>query len=104
MACPVTKSLDRALDKAWILLAKQGHLLLNRPSYEDTTGASADLGEGLLACLTGIVIQGVKVTKGISLISIEVSNRVVHAHSLFFVSAGDYAEPDLWVVLGPLLD
>ena len=29
---------------------------------------------------------------------------MVHTHSLFYVLAGDYAEPDLWGVLGPLPD
>ena len=30
--------------------------------------------------------------------------KVIHAHILFCVSAGDYAKPDLWGVLGPLPD
>ena len=30
--------------------------------------------------------------------------KVIHTHSLFSVSAGDYTKPDLWGVLGPLLD
>ena len=30
--------------------------------------------------------------------------KFIHAHSLFCVSAGEYAKPDLWGVLGPLPD
>ena len=29
---------------------------------------------------------------------------MAHTHILFCISAGDYAEPDLWGVLGPLPD
>ena len=95
VACPVPKALARALNKAWTLPAERGHLILNCPSEGDPTGASADLGEGLPAYLTGLMSQGVNCTEGISLLGIEESGRVAHAHSLFCVSAGNYAEPDL---------
>ena len=47
---------------------------------------------------------GEKGTESISLLGIKESGEVVHTHSLFYVSAGDYAKPDLWGVLGPLPD
>ena len=77
---------------------------MNFLSEGDPTGASANSGKGLLAYLTGLVSWGAKGTKGISLIGVEESGRVAHSHSLFYVSVGDYTEPDLWVVLGLLLD
>ena len=89
MARPMPKSLDGALDKAWMLPAERGRILLNRPSEEDTTGASVDMGEGLIIYLTGIVSHGTKDVKRISLIGIEESGRVMHSHSLFCMSVGD---------------
>ena len=92
---PMPKFLARAFNKAWNLPAERGRLLLNFLSEGDPTGASADSGKGLLAYLTGLVSRGGKVTKEISFLGIEGSGIVAHSHSLFCVSAGDYAEPDL---------
>ena len=55
------------------------------------TRASADTGKGFLVYLTGIVSWGGKANKAISLLGVEESGQVAHAHSLFCVSAGDYA-------------
>ena len=62
------------------------------------------MGEGLLAYLTGLVSRGGKGTKGIYLLGIKESGQVDYAHILLCVSAEDQSEPDLWGVLGPLLD
>ena len=48
--------------------------------------------------------RGAKDTEGISLLGIKDYGLVAHTHSLFCVSAGDYAKTDLWGVLGPLPD
>ena len=104
VACPVPKALARALYKAWKFTTERGRLLFNRLYENKPSRPSADSGESLLAYLTGLVSQGEKVTKGISILGIEKSGQVAHAHSLFCVSAGDYAEPDLWGVLGMLPD
>ena len=101
---PVPKDLSRSPNRAWNLMPKQGCLLLNLPSEGDPTGASANSDDVLLAYLTGIVSWGSKGTEGISLLGVEESRQVVHAHSLFCVSARDYAEPELWGFLGPLPD
>ena len=29
---------------------------------------------------------------------------MIHVHIIFYVSAGDYSKPDLWEMLGPLLE
>ena len=81
-----------------MLLAEQVPLLLNRPSEGDPIGASADSGDVLLAYLADLVSREAKGTKGISLLGLEESRRVAHAHSTFWVSTGDYAEPGLWSV------
>ena len=104
MARPVPKALSGALDRARTLQPERGCLLLNLPSEGDPIGASTNLSKGLLAYLTGLVSRGAKGTEGISLLGIEESGRVAHVHSLFCVSAEDYAEPDLWGVLGPFTD
>ena len=77
---------------------------MNRLSEGYPTGASVNSSKGLLTYLTGIVSRGEKGTKGISLLGVKESGKVAHAHSLFCISAGDYAEPDLWGVLVPLPD
>ena len=100
----VTKDLSRSLNRAWNLLPERGRLILNHLSEGDPTGASADSGESLFAYLTILVSWGAKGTKGISLLGVEESRQVVHAHSLSCVLARDYAEPELWGVLGPLPD
>ena len=98
VARPMPKVLSGALDRAWTFLAEQGRLLLNRPSEGDPIGASADSGDVLLAYLADLVSREAKGTKGISLLGLEESRRVAHAHSTFWVSTGDYAEPGLWGV------
>ena len=98
------KALAGALEKMWTLPAKQGGILLNCPSEGDPTRASSNTGKGLLTYLTDLVSHAAKVTKGISLLSIKEYGRVTHSHSLFCVSAGEYIEPDLWGILGPLQD
>ena len=52
---PMPKALDGALDKAWKLPVKRGHILLNRLSEGDSTGDSAYTGEGILSYLTGLI-------------------------------------------------
>ena len=86
------------------MLTDRGCLLFNCPSENKPSRTSADSGEVLLAYLTGLVSRGGKGTEGVYLLGIEESGRVAHAHSLFCVSAGYYAKPDLWGVLGPLPD
>ena len=83
VACPMPKALDGSLDKAWMLPAEQGRLLLNLLYKEDPTGASSNTGEGLLAYLTGLMSQGTKVTEGIYLLGIKEYGQVSHTHSLF---------------------
>ena len=104
VACPVLKSLAAALDKAWTSHTERGGLPFNRPSEGETFRPSSESGEGLLAYLAGLVIQGARGTESISLLGIKASGKVIHVHSLFCISAGDYAKPDLWGVLGPLPD
>ena len=104
VACPVPKALTAPLDKAWTTPTERGHLPFNCPSEGKTFRTSSKLGEDLLAYLTGFASQGSRGTESISLLGIEASGKVIHTHSLFCVSAGDYAEPDLWGVLGPLPD
>ena len=70
VACPVPKALVGALNKAWTLLTERGRLSFNCLSNGETFRPSADSGEGLLACLTGLVSQGAKVAEGISLLGI----------------------------------
>ena len=77
---------------------------MNILSEGDPTGASSNTGEGLLYYLTGLVSWEEKGTKGISLLGIDESRQLLHAHILFCILAGDYAEPHLWGVLGPLPD
>ena len=48
--------------------------------------------------------RGAKGTESISLLGIEASGEVVHTQSLFFISVGDYAKPNIWGVLRPLPD
>ena len=102
VACPVPKALAAALDKAWTSPTEQGLPPFNFPSEGETFRPSPKSDEGLLAHLTGLGSRGARGTESISLLGIEASGEVVHTHSLFCVSAGDYAEPDLWGVLWPL--
>ena len=104
VACPVPKALTAALDKAWTSPTERGRPPFNRPSEGETFRPSYDSGEILLAYLTGLVSRGARGTKSISLLRIEASGKVIHAHSLLYVSTGDYSEPDFWGVLGPLPD
>ena len=83
------KALAGALKKMWTLPAKQGHILLNRPSKGDPTGASSKTGKGLLTYLTGLVSRGAKGNKGIYLLDTEASGRVSHTHTLFYVLTGN---------------
>ena len=71
MALPMPKALSGALNRLWMLPAERGLLLLNLPSKGGPTGASANLGEGLLTYLTGLMSRGAKETKGISLLGVE---------------------------------
>ena len=50
------------------------------------------------------MIREAKGNTSISLLGIEAPGEVVHTHSMLCVSAGDYAEPGLWGVLGQLPD
>ena len=102
MSHSMLNALARSLDKAWRLPLEQGRILLNHPYEGDPTGASVDTGKGLLTFLTGFVSHGEKVTKGNSLIGTKNSGQVMHAHSIFCMSSGNYIEPDLWGILGPL--
>ena len=104
VACPIQKALTTDLDKAWTSPTERGHLPFNCPSEGKTFRTSSKLGEDLLAYLTGLVSRGARGTESISLLGIEALGKVIHAHSLFYVSTGDYAKPDLWGVLGPLPD
>ena len=104
VACPVPKALTGAFNKAWTSPTDRGRLPFNRPYEGETFRPSPESGEGLLAYLTGLVSRGARVTERISLLGIEASGKVIHVHSLFCVSARDYAEPNLWGVLGPLPD
>ena len=104
VACPVPKALTAALDKAWTSPTERGRLPFNRLSEGETFRPSPKSGEGLLAYLTGLVSRGARGTESISLLGIETSGKVIHVHSLFCISAGDYAKPDLCGVLGPLSD
>ena len=87
-----------------MLPAKRGHILLNRLYKGDPTRASVDRGKVLFTYLTGIMRCGTKVNEGISLTGIEDSRRVTHGHSLFCVSSCHYVEPDIWGILGLLLN
>ena len=104
VACPVPKALAAALDKAWTSPTEQGLPPFNFPSEGETFRPSTKSDEGLLAHLTGLGSWGARGTESISLLGIESSGEVVHTHSLFCISAGDYAEPNHWGVLGPLPD
>ena len=48
--------------------------------------------------------RGARGTESTSLLGIEASGKVIHVRILFYVSTIDYAEPDLWGVLGPRPD
>ena len=104
VACPIPKALTAALDKAWTSPTERGLLPFNCPSEGETLRPSPESGEGLLAYLTRLVSRGAKGTKLIPFLGIEASGEMVHTHSLFYVSAGDYATPNPWRVLGPLPD
>ena len=101
---PMPKALDGGLEKAWTLLSEQGRIILNLLSKGDPTRASANTGEVLFTYLTDLVIRGAKDIVGISLFGIDESGQVLHAHILFCMSTGNYLEPDLWGILGPLPD
>ena len=95
VACPVPKALTAALDKDWTSSTERGRLPFNRPSEGETFRPSSESGEGLLAYLTGLVSRGERGTKSISLLGIKASGKGIHVHSLFCISAGDYAKTDL---------
>ena len=101
-ARPMSKDLAVALDKAWTTLADRGIIRTNLPTKGDPTGDAAETGTGLLTYLTAIMSCGSKGTKVISLLGVKESSLVTHIHSLFCVSAGNYADPTLCGVIGAL--
>ena len=91
---PLSPKLAAALRDAFRVTSLRGCLYDHTPLGGDPTCAKTDNGISLIWYLTGIVDRKVRSYESICLLGITELDRAILMHSLFYVCARDFSDPD----------